>query len=95
MDLGRPILAKGFAVGVSEYKDIARKLGDQAVLGPHEGRLLETLAGYRNRLVHFYHDVSREEISDICRDNLVEVEMVLAAVKKWLYDHAERLDDRL
>ena len=31
-----------------------------------EADLLQILAGYRNRLVHFYHEVSVEELYEIC-----------------------------
>ena len=53
LDLGRHILTKGFSLGVSEYKEIATRLGEQGVLSQGEAELLRTLAGYRNRLVHF------------------------------------------
>jgi hypothetical protein len=54
-DLGRHILAKGFGKGVTEYKEIAAELKVQGVLSQDDAELLRTLAGYRNRLVHFYH----------------------------------------
>lgn len=49
-DIRRHILARGFATGVSEYKEIAQKLGEIGVLSPSSSRLLRLLAGYRNRL---------------------------------------------
>jgi uncharacterized protein YutE (UPF0331/DUF86 family) len=53
-DLGRHILARGFGIGVTEYKQIATELEKAGVLSPSQARLLRTLAGYRNRMVHFY-----------------------------------------
>ena len=36
------------------------------VLDEENGALLRELAGYRNRLVHFYHEVSDLELYEIC-----------------------------
>ncbi len=61
-DVGRHILAKGFAYPATEYKEIARGLFEKAVLEKDEAELLRKMAGYRNRMVHFYHDISPEEL---------------------------------
>ena len=92
LDLGRHILAKGFARGVAEYKAIATALAEEGVLRPDEAELLVRLAGYRNRMVHFYHPVSDEELRLICRDGLGDVEVVLDALLRWLGSHGDRLD---
>lgn len=68
-DIGRHILAKVFGKGVSEYKEIANELQRAGVLSNDQMNLLRTLAGYRNRLVHFYDEVSTEELHGICRIN--------------------------
>ena len=65
-DVGRHILAKGFGSGVSEYKEIPLRLQEKGVLPETEAKLLTVLAGYRNRLVHFYHEVSALELFEIC-----------------------------
>ena len=88
-DLGRHILAKGFGVGVSEYKEIAVQLAQQGVLARDDGELVRMLAGYRNRLVHFYHEVGPEELYDICTLRLAN------ALPAWLTGQADRLDDSL
>ena len=56
MDLGRHILAKGFGRGVTEYKGIAAALQEGGVLSAQEAETFKLLAGYRNRMVHFYHE---------------------------------------
>ena len=66
LDLGRHILAKGFGIGVTEYQEIARELQKQRVLSVDEGSLLRILVGYRNRMVHFYYEISVEELYEIC-----------------------------
>lgn len=95
LDLGRHILAKGFGVGISEYKEIATALGERGVFSPDEAQLLRTLAGYRNRLVHFYHEVSPEELYEICSQRLSDLEKVASAYRRWLGEHPEWLNERL
>ena len=95
LDLGRHILAKGFARGVAEYKAIAVALAEEGVIRPEEAELLVRLAGYRNRMVHFYHAVSDEELRLICRDGLGDIELLLDALLRWLGSHGDRLDHEI
>jgi uncharacterized protein YutE (UPF0331/DUF86 family) len=95
LDNGRHILAKGFATGVIEYKEIAQRLGDFGVLSPSEAGLLRILAGYRNRLIHFYHEIGEEELYRICKDQLGDLQEVKDAYLRWLKDHPEKLNEKL
>lgn len=95
LDLGRHILAKGFGIGVSEYKEISARLEEKGVISPQEARLLRTLAGYRNRLVHFYHEVTPEELYELCAHRLRDLEQIAGALKQWLRDHRDYLDGTL
>lgn len=95
LDLGRHILAKGLNRAVAEYREVARELGKADVLGPAEANLLARMAGYRNRLVHFYHEVSVEELYEVCTQSLADIERVLEALEEWLRTHPERLDQAL
>lgn len=95
LDLGRHILAKGFGQGVSEYKEIAQRLREQGVLQEEEADLLRILAGYRNRLVHFYHEISQDELYQICAHQLGDLEQVLGAYRNWLDEHPDLLEDVL
>ena len=74
---------------------MARELGKAGVLGPAEANLLARMAGYRNRLVHFYHEVSVEELHEVCTQGLTDIERVLEALEEWLRTHPERLDQAL
>ncbi len=94
-DLGRHILAKGYALGVSEYKEIATRLHDQGILLDNEAKIMHMLAGYRNRLVHFYHEVSPEELFEICAHQLGDLELIVNAYRRWLKGHLDRLDAAL
>ena len=93
LDLGRHILAKGFGLGVSEYKEVAARLREKGVLNDDEARLLRMLAGYRNRVVHFYHQVTPDELYEICANQLGDVERIKEAYLRWLKDNTDRLDE--
>lgn len=94
-NLGRHILAKGYGLGVSEYKEIAVRLTAHDVLSEDEAATLHLLAGYRNRLVHFYHEVSAEELYQICSQQLRDIERMQGAYRRWLNTHLEKLDQTL
>jgi uncharacterized protein YutE (UPF0331/DUF86 family) len=94
-DLGRHILAKGFGLGVTEYKQIASELETAGVLSHSRARLLSTLAGYRNRLVHFYHEVTSEELYEICRNNLDDLLKIRNAFQKWVNENPDSIDETL
>ena len=95
LDIGRHILAKGFGEGVLEYKQVARCLADRGVLSREAAGLLIEMAGYRNRMVHFYDEISHHEIFDICTGRLADLERVLDEILSWLPDHPEKLDERI
>jgi uncharacterized protein YutE (UPF0331/DUF86 family) len=92
LDLGRHLLAKGFGRAAVEYKDIARGLADVGVLDAAGAANLRVLAGYRNRLVHFYDEVSNRELYEICTEQLVDLDAALAALLSWIEAHPEALD---
>lgn len=92
LDMGRHVLAKGFALAPVEYKEVASELFNAGVLSETDSALLKKMAGYRNRLVHFYHEVSDKELYDICNFHLSEIEGVCDAVIRWMRDHPEKVD---
>ncbi len=94
-DAGRHILAKGYGLGISEYREIAAKLLEQGVLSKEEADIARALAGYRNRLVHFYHEVSPEELYQICSQQLGDLEIVQNAYRRWLSQNPEKVDSSL
>lgn len=95
LDLGRHMLAKGFGVGTSEYKEIAIQLRSHGVITDEDERLLRILAGYRNRLVHFYHEVTPDELYEVCAQQLGDVEQIASAYRNWLTNNPQRLDRQL
>jgi uncharacterized protein YutE (UPF0331/DUF86 family) len=53
------------------------------------------LAGYRNRLVHFYQEVTPEELYQICKEELGDVERITNAYRTWFKSRPELMDDKL
>ena len=94
-DTGRHILAKGYGLGISEYKEIASKLQEMGIFSKKETVLMQVLAGYRNRLVHFYHEVSAEELHEVCAHRLGDLEVIVEAYRRWLKEHPDKIDSKL
>jgi len=95
LDLGRHVLAKGFGQAVAEYKEIAQVLVQVGVLDEEQGMLLREMAGYRNRMVHFYHQISDRELYEICSSQLVDIDTLLAAILDWIEAHPEMIDQAI
>jgi uncharacterized protein YutE (UPF0331/DUF86 family) len=92
LDLGRHLLAKVFGEAVTEYKRVAEELGRCQVLSPDAAYRLRILAGYRNRMVHFYHDVTEDELYAICTREIADLLAVRDAYISWLKTHPEKID---
>jgi uncharacterized protein YutE (UPF0331/DUF86 family) len=92
-DIGRHILAKVAGKGIVEYKEIARELGIKGVITQDLASRLIIMAGYRNRLVHFYHMVTDRELYDIVKGNLGDAEDYIREIKDFLENYIRRLKD--
>ena len=95
MDLGRHMLAKGFGMVAAEYREIPRQLQKAGVLSIELAARMGKLAGYRNRMVHFYHEVSDKELYEICTLHIHDVETIVEALREWIAEHPERVDRSL
>jgi uncharacterized protein YutE (UPF0331/DUF86 family) len=95
LDLGRHILAKCFAKGVTEYKQIAEELEKEKVLSPRDATLLRTPAGYRNRMVHFYDEITSEELYAICTTELDDLLTIRTAYLAWIKANPRMVDETL
>jgi len=69
-DVGRHILSKIYGFREIEYKSIAKELGARGVVTKELADVLVTMAGYRNRMVHFYKEVAPDELHQIVINNL-------------------------
>jgi uncharacterized protein YutE (UPF0331/DUF86 family) len=95
LDLARHVLAKGFGRTVAEYKLISPELEDVGVLTPETAKILRILAGYRNRMVHFYFEVSNQELYEICVNELSDIEKVLDEILHWINENPNRINHEL
>lgn len=95
LDLGRHVLARGFGVPAVEYGEIGPKLTKCGVLDRDQGETLRKIGGYRNRLVHLYHEVSPEELHQILTTELQDVVDITDNIKSWLAANPDRVDDDL
>jgi uncharacterized protein YutE (UPF0331/DUF86 family) len=95
LDLGRHVLAKGFGKVVPDYAAVADELAAQGILPPESAAKLRLMARYRNRMVHFYDDVTPPELYGILTKERQDVEEILTAIQRWLAAHPEASDDEL
>ncbi|MCL4557746.1 MAG: DUF86 domain-containing protein [Deltaproteobacteria bacterium] len=86
-DIGRHILAKTSGFKEIEYKAIAKELGTKGVISQGLSDALYKMAGYRNRMVHFYREVTPHELYQVITRNLSDLERfnkeIVAFVKKY------------
>ncbi len=84
------ILARVPGGQVTQYSEMARKLGEVGIVPREfsEGKLV-TMAKYRNRLVHFYAQITPEELYGILTKDLGDFTTFLTGVKNLL-EHPER-----
>lgn len=92
LDLARHVLAKGFGRAPAEYAEVARQLGEVGVIDPARTARLTEMARYRNRMVHFYDEISDAELHAILSRDVRDVDDLVSAITEWLKEHPERLD---
>ena len=82
-DAARHLLAKGFGQGALEYRQVARLAAEKGLVADKrlQARMLD-IAGYRNRLSHFYDEVTPEEHFGITRNDLTDLEALAAELQR-------------
>lgn len=83
-DIGRHIIAKTAGKAAVEYKEIARVLGDCRIVSKELAEKLVLMAGYRNRLIHFYHEVGDKELYFIVTDHLNDLREFVNEIKEFI-----------
>lgn len=79
------ILSRIPGAQATEYKELARKLGEKGIVDKEfADTKLVKMAGYRNRLVHFYAEIKPPEIYDILQKKLGDFDIFLRAVRAVL-----------
>lgn len=91
LDLARHLLAKGFGRAPAEYSEVARQLGEVGILDASTASKFSVMARYRNRMVHFYDEISDVELYGILSRELTDIEGVVVAVTSWLAAHPEQV----
>ncbi|MEW6081704.1 MAG: DUF86 domain-containing protein [Bacillota bacterium] len=87
-DIGRHILAKTACLDLAaEYKAIARGLMENKIVDDALGERLLKMAGYRNRMVHLYSEVTDEELYGILVNDLEDISRFVTQVREFLARH--------
>lgn len=69
----------------TEYAESARKLGEFDLVDKEfANTILVKMAKYRNRIVHFYAEITSEEYYDIIKNHLDDFDTFLSAIKNVL-----------
>jgi uncharacterized protein YutE (UPF0331/DUF86 family) len=88
-DVGRHIIAKTAGKAVVEYKEIAKTLGTLGVITEEYATRLRLMAGYRNRLVHFYSEITDKELFSILQNNLSDIEKFVKEIKTFIEKYSK------
>lgn len=92
-DIGRHIIAKRAGKGIVEYKEIAAALGNMGIVSADLSDSLRLMAGYRNRLVHFYHEITDRELFTITQENLSDIEKFVVEIKDFIIEYNKQKSD--
>jgi uncharacterized protein YutE (UPF0331/DUF86 family) len=71
----RPSTYKGLALILSEKKIVSEDFGKNTLI---------KMAGYRNRMVHFYDEITTQEMYEILQNKLSDIEIFAGAVVSLL-----------
>jgi uncharacterized protein YutE (UPF0331/DUF86 family) len=83
LDTARHLLARGFGIGALEYREIARISAEKGLVADAAlGERFLKIAGFRNRLTHFYDEVTAEELYSILAADLEDLERLATAFEK-------------
>lgn len=79
------ILSRIPGATATQYKEVAMKMGEYKLVPEEFAKTkLTEMAKYRNRLVHFYAQISAEELYKIIQEDLRDFEVFLRAIKEVL-----------
>ena len=69
----------------STYKGLAMVLAEKGIVNEDFGKnVLVQMAGYRNRMVHFYDEITPQEMYEILKNNLSDISTFAGAIVKLL-----------
>lgn len=84
-NIGSHILSRIPGGQATQYGEIGLKLGEFGIVARSfaEEKLVR-MGRYRNRLAHFYAEITEPEVYDLLQNNLGDFETFLAAIKSLL-----------
>jgi uncharacterized protein YutE (UPF0331/DUF86 family) len=85
MDIGSHILSRIPGARPGYYKDIPKLLGKHGIIPTDfaESKLTK-MAGSRNRMVHFYGEITKEELYNIIQEDLDDIRKFLDHISTLL-----------
>jgi len=89
-DIGRHILSKTSGFKEIEYKTIAKELGSNGVVTKELSDVLITMAGYRNRMVHFCREVTPQDLYQIAKDNIKDIERFTKEIALFIKNYQKK-----
>lgn len=82
-DIGRHIMAKQGLGHPVDYQSIIRTLAEERVIPGEFAARIKGMAGYRNRLVHGYAEVTPNEMHNIIQNKLGDFEDFCSYILKY------------
>lgn len=90
-DTARHILAKTYGLKELEYKKLATELGERGIVSSEYAGTLVRMAGYQNRMVHLYHEISSVEMHDILRNHLADIDRFVFEIGRFLEEYKKKM----
>jgi len=73
LTIGTHILSR-LPAKTKDYQEVIVSLGEQGIIPKDFAEKNKKLAGYRNRLVHIYWEVSADELHEVIKSHLSDIE---------------------
>ncbi len=85
IDIGTHILSRISGARPTAYEDIPRLLEKYRII-PSAQQSLVKMAGYRNRMVHFYGEITERELYSIIQEQLGDFSAFIGFIERILKD---------
>lgn len=72
-----------------EYKEDMQALIKHKIISSELAPKALAMAGYRNRMIHFYYEITPEELYGIIQDDLPDLEEYIKQISQFVLDHKE------
>lgn len=84
IDIGSHIVAKRLLGAPTSAADVMITLREKGVIPQENVKVYVKMVKYRNRLVHFYHEVTIAELYDIIQNQLQDFENFIGDISSYL-----------